>query len=1077
MQPSHPVPRTRITIPHRRKDWLRRERLHALLDELIDKRLTIIAAPAGYGKTTVLLDYTAQSNLPVCWYSINALDSEPHRFINNLVEAVALRFPEFGHQTRAVLQSGQTAVDNEFIAAVLVNDLYEHITEHFILILDDYHFVNENSGIRAFMNRLIQDVDENCHILITSRTLVSFPALPMMIARSEVGGISYEELEFSTDEIRRLFLAQQNQAISDEKASDIYERTEGWITGILLTAQVNPQSVENQSRLTRVSGSSLDAYFKQLLLQQPDDLRLFLQRSSLLEEFNAEHCRAIIGGALNLPETDWLVLLDQVQANNLFSLPVGDSGEWVRYHYLFLDYLQANMWRERPAEAQAISSALAEHYLNERQWDHAYALYRALNQTDQLVRLIERAGSDLLVDSRIATLSAWIDTLPIDVSSTQAYIIALQGAIAATTGNTSLALTLYNQAVNAMALPGDRRKLARALIWRAASYRQIGNLNASIADAREVIGLAEDDLELRIIHAEALRTIGICTRMQGKLHEAANWLTQALNMALSAQDRRNEAIIRNELGSLYENLGNYAQASEMFSAAIKYWKQLDNAYWLSNLLNNLAVIQQMMGNYQEAFNSLEKALAYARTSSNVRLEAFILAGIADIYAELDAVEEAQTAYQQARAIARQVRENFLLVYMDVQESSLASANGEFENAYRMLQNARTIALADGSDMESFLCDLEYGGVKIREGKAEDGLLAIEKALGFFESQGHKAQVEKAYLYLMIASGQVGHYELMFSHLMRVLTFLGGNYPANSLIATASRFFDTLTRLNEVELIGGQMDDLFHHIESFREQIPGLRRFLRQHAISVPFAPPTYSIRALGKMQVRVNNRLISSSDWQTQIARNLFFKLLAQPEGMTKEEIGLIFWPDASPEDVKFRIKNTLYRVRHALGKEVILLDQEMYRFNNNLDYDYDVEVFLRENALAQKSKDPLQKLAHLREAVKQYKGPFLVEVTDTWAIAPREAMQQNYLNILLQVSELYLGMANYDLALDYCQRALSEDNCLEAAYRLSLRIYAAMGNRAALVRQYQRCVEVLHREINTEPSPQTQSLYQELVK
>ena len=180
MLSSHPVPRTRITVPHRRKDLVSRERLIALLDELIEKKLILVAAPAGYGKTTLLLDYTTHSTLPVCWYSINALDSEPHRFVANLVEAIALRFPEFGQQTRAVLSGGQSPVDNEYLAAVLINDIYEHITEHFIIVLDDYHYVNDNSQIRTFMNRFIQEADENCHILITSRTLVSFPALPFL---------------------------------------------------------------------------------------------------------------------------------------------------------------------------------------------------------------------------------------------------------------------------------------------------------------------------------------------------------------------------------------------------------------------------------------------------------------------------------------------------------------------------------------------------------------------------------------------------------------------------------------------------------------------------------------------------------------------------------------------------------------------------------------------------------------------------------------------------------------------------------------------------------------------------------
>jgi len=141
------------------------------------------------------------------------------------------------------------------------------------------------------------------------------------------------------------------------------------------------------------------------------------------------------------------------------------------------------------------------------------------------------------------------------------------------------------------------------------------------------------------------------------------------------------------------------------------------------------------------------------------------------------------------------------------------------------------------------------------------------------------------------------------------------------------------------------------------------------------------------------------------------------------------------------------------------------------------VEIFLKQYALASKAKDPLQKLSHFREAVKYYRGNYLPDVVETWAMTPRENLKQNFVSILLQVSEIYLNQSNYDLALEYCQRTLTEDNLLEDAYRLALRIFAAQGNRAALVRQYQRCVEVLEREISAEPSPQTQALYNELIR
>jgi two-component SAPR family response regulator len=165
------------------------------------------------------------------------------------------------------------------------------------------------------------------------------------------------------------------------------------------------------------------------------------------------------------------------------------------------------------------------------------------------------------------------------------------------------------------------------------------------------------------------------------------------------------------------------------------------------------------------------------------------------------------------------------------------------------------------------------------------------------------------------------------------------------------------------------------------------------------------------------------------------------------------------------------------VGKNTVVLEQDIYRFNNSLDYEYDVEIFMKECVHANQVKDPMQKLTYFREAIKTYRGDYLSELDETWVLAAREYLRQNYLNILMQVSKIYLELANFELAQEYCQRLLNEDNLLEDAHRLALRIYAARGNRAGLVRQYQRCVEVFEKEINAAPSLQTQKLYQDLLK
>ena len=190
--------RTRITTPRRRNDLVARQRLIDLLNELVEKRLVLVSAPAGYGKTSLLVDFVSRCHLPVCWYAIDKLDFDPQRFITYFTAAIQQRFPAFGQRTLAALSDGQGRMDVEYLATVLINDLYDNVSEHFLLVLDDYHLVNDSLQVRSFINRFLQDVEENCHLILTSRTLLSLSVLPLMAARSQVGGISFRRIGLST---------------------------------------------------------------------------------------------------------------------------------------------------------------------------------------------------------------------------------------------------------------------------------------------------------------------------------------------------------------------------------------------------------------------------------------------------------------------------------------------------------------------------------------------------------------------------------------------------------------------------------------------------------------------------------------------------------------------------------------------------------------------------------------------------------------------------------------------------------------------------------------------------------------
>jgi ATP/maltotriose-dependent transcriptional regulator MalT len=319
MLSENPVPRTRITIPRRRDDLITRQRLIDLVNELVDFKLTLITAPAGYGKTSLLVDFATQTKFPVCWYTVNSLDFEPQRFIYNLVSAIIVQFPHFGQRTISALKSTRGTLDLDYIANLIIDDLFDNVSEHFILVLDDYYLINDSAQIRNFITRFVQDVDENCHLILTSRMLLPLPVITLLAGRSEIGGLGFEELAFQEDEIRQLFIQNQNCFLTEQETSEILEKTEGWITGIILKARINQNKNKGRSGLARVPGAGLEDYFLQLISKQPKDVYDMLLRTSLLEEFNPERCELVIGRSLSIQDVDWRSLMDRIQRENCLS--------------------------------------------------------------------------------------------------------------------------------------------------------------------------------------------------------------------------------------------------------------------------------------------------------------------------------------------------------------------------------------------------------------------------------------------------------------------------------------------------------------------------------------------------------------------------------------------------------------------------------------------------------------------------------------------------------------------------------------------------------------------------------------
>ncbi len=1077
-----PVIRTKVMVP-RRSGLLSRQRLIDLMYDLLDYKLIIVAAPAGYGKTALLVDMAHELEIPVCWLAIDELDRDPQRFIAHFIAALAQRFPGVERYSKATLEAQSTAggeLDLDQVVATLVNELYEHAGEHFVIILDDYHWVDEIEEINYFIDQFLQYVDENCHMVISSRSLLPLPSLPLMVARRQVGGLSFEELAFRPDEIQAWFLHTYRHALSDEEAEELARQTEGWITGILLSAKTLQEKGFDRAATVRAAGVGLYDYLAQQVLdRQPPAVRDFLLRTSLLEEFDAQRCLEVLGPSTYPTGETWEDLVQLVMRENLFVLPVGEEGTWLRYHPLFREFLQNRLATEQPDEYMRILYRLKEYYIRQEAWEEAYKAIKRLEDIEELAALIEQAGSALIRSGRIRLLAEWLNQLPQKLIRARPMLMSLQGTVAYMQGDLDRGLHQLEEAVTLLQSEGaDRNALALTLLRRAVACRFQGNYRAAIEDAEKALLSIQNEPETeQILHlkAFALREKGINLFHLGKSQQALLFLDQSLELCEQTGDYLNAAKPLLEIGVAYLSTGRFLAAETCFQKALIYNEEIQNLIEQIVVFNNIGVLHHKLGHYTKAVSALEKALRLIEQTRYLRLKGYVLCSLGDILAEIPAFDAAREIYQRARHVATTIQDKFLLLYVDITEADLLRKSGDFAHAFALLDRSRPSP--DSQPFEYALWSLEAGKLAFAEAKWREAVEHFRRAATAFEAGERRVEAFQAFMYLAAALHAQKDTTGSRDCVQRALDLadqVESPHPLAMAVRELRPFVETLRRDLE---FGPRFTPLLEELDRFEQRLPAIRKTLRDHTTVVAPPPPRLVIRALGHATVRRGGRLITTSDWQTQTARDLFFCVLAHQDGLTKEAIGELLWPEAGLRRIKLRFKNTLYRVRRAVGSDAIVFDGERYFFNRDLDYEYDVERFQELLKRAQQATTSSERISALTAAVELYDGPFLPEVEGVWVWPLRERFRQMFLSAVLDLARHHLTAGHLSAALEWCQRALAEDPCLEEAHRLAMRVYAAMGNRAAVVRQFELCRQNLLQEVNVPPSPQTEDLLRALTR
>ncbi len=610
---SIPILFTKLYIPPTRPRIVLRSRLIERLNECLHCKLTLVSAPAGSGKSTLVGQWAASCGRPVAWLSLDEGDSDPTRFLTYFVAALQTITKDMGKGVLEVLQAPQPP-SIESILTTLLNEI-AFIPDHFILVLDDYHEI-DSKPVDEALTFLLAHLPPQMHLVIASREDPHLP-LAQYRARGQLAELRAADLRFTSAEAADFLNRAMGLNLRDADIAALETRTEGWIAGLQLAAISMQGQPEPTSFIYSFTGSHhfvLDYLIEEVLHQQSASIQAFLLRTSILNRLCGPLCDAVlVDSAVTGQET-----LEYLERANLFLVPLDNERRWYRYHHLFGDILRQRFGQKlSPAE-------IAETHLRASQWyeqngDEAAAFHHAIAAGDfgRAAGLAELAWQGMDSTFQTAAWLVWVKKLPEDVVRVRPVLSTQMGMAFMDAGEPEASETRLRDAEQCLNGSSDGMVVVEkallqplpAMIALARAYNaQVqGDLSATVKYAEQALQLIpEEDLFRR---AQATITLEVTHWTRGDLESArtalVGWMDsmeKAGNFVFVVASAFALADILTEQGRLREAQKTYQQSIQLAAQHGKEAQQITAHHHLG-----LAMLHHEMMEDTAAAEHLHKA--------------------------------------------------------------------------------------------------------------------------------------------------------------------------------------------------------------------------------------------------------------------------------------------------------------------------------------------------------------------------------------------------------------------------------------------------------------------------------------
>jgi LuxR family maltose regulon positive regulatory protein len=661
--------KTKTNIPALKRDLVLRKRINEALSEGIraGRKLTLISAPAGFGKTTLVSEWIASREIPAAWISLDEGDGDAAHFLTYLIAALQTLITGVGEGLLAALQSSQPNSAKDLLTTLL-NEL-SATEDDFILVLDDYHAV-DSKDVDELLIFLVEHMPPSMHLVITTREDPQLP-LARLRARNQLTEIRAAELRFTEDEAADFLNQVMGLNLSSEDIAVLEARTEGWVAGLQLAALSMQGKADVTEFIRSFSGVHqfvLDYLLEEVLQKQLETVQGFLLRTSILNLLNGSLCDVLWQD----DKTSAQEMLEQLERANLFVIPLDDERRWYRYHHLFRDLLRQRLSHKYGRDEITQIHIRASEWF-EQNGDIGEAFHHAVTVADfeRAARLLESSWLSMDESFQMGTWLGWANQLPLSVRRVRPVLLTQMGWSYADAGNATASESILQEAEACL-----RRPLKEMVI---VEKEQFSTLPARIAIAHAYNAQVEERFSDTL-----------------KFSEMAQDMAPSDNAFLQAQA---SAI----LSGAYWASGELDKSFTFMSNWVDVTQQANNFSFAVAASFAKADILIAQGRLRDAIQVYQTALELAETHGVESITAHHHLGLGLLYHEMGEGERAASHLQKSFELGRQTpivdwayRKSLAQAYLKESEGDLDAALEALDEAQRFyvrtpIPNLRPVA--------------------------------------------------------------------------------------------------------------------------------------------------------------------------------------------------------------------------------------------------------------------------------------------------------------------------------------------------------------------------------------------------